>query len=209
MPHKILKSVADQHGDFPSKVMEHARLLSAWREHMKKVERDEKNPKLLDIARHVAYPRPIAHLDIERSINDETFRHDFEIIDDSVETAEIRLRQKKETLFGVVSNLENEALERLIPRAKRRYLEIRANEIVTEDMERSHMIASQSPGLSADEVKKSVEKSRDDADARFMDEYNANIKKASAISRAAAKAHHDIEDLTAKNIDAWKPAKFS
>ncbi len=207
MRHKIPQSIANAHGDFAGKVIEYGAELKLWSEHMERVARDEKNPNLVPAARHVAYPRPTADRDIELSV-DENFQPNFEILDDGL-TAEQKLAIKKNTLSNIVTAHENAALEAIVPSLKRRYFAIREAEIIRLDQSAQQaFLIENGPATTPQQLEDATLKSRSDEDARFMEEQAERNSKMDKIIRAAAKAHHDIEDLTAENIDAWKPVSF-
>ena len=197
MTHQVKKSVADFIGDFPKKVDQFSSDLSAWAAHMQRVATDAGNLRLKDHERHAPYPRPTAHPDIEQSVAEDG-RPDFEIVDDGP-PPEVRLAMKKNELLAQVSMAEQAAIDNVVSPPKRRYFEIRRAEI--NHIERQ---------AEADRVagrKSAKPMSKEDREFAAADE--SRRSKVDAIIRKAAKMHHDIDDLTLDNIDAWKMGDLS
>ena len=207
MRHKVPKSTSDSFGDFLGKVVAHGAELKQWAEHMDRVARDAKNPNLVEAARHEPYPRPTAPADIEHSVG-EDFQPNFEIIDDGL-TADQKLAIKKNTLFSVVTAMENAALEAIVPSSKRRFFAIRESEVLASDRDAQLRLMDEGKPMTRKQLDDVALKARSDEDARFMDEQAERRIKMDDIIRRAAKMHHDIEDLTAENVDAYKPESLS
>jgi hypothetical protein len=188
--------------------------MKAWREHMARVKQDEKNDVPIE-RRHVAYPRPRAHPMVERAV-DENDEVNFEVIDDGPTAAEL-LAVRKATLLNEVSIAENRAIDAIVPAGKRRPFNLRESDIRMADAAKAKALAASNSGLrkkvagrtmTPEQMAARIEAERpleDTALLRAQEERGARIE---AIQRAAAQAHHDIEDLTAETIGGWKLPPF-
>lgn len=168
--------------DFAAIVDAHAAALNEYAEHLKGVAADEVDLSLKLEERRVAFPPPEAHELIVRAIRQDgnTFIADYELIGPSLEV-------RKQRLSNAVNVLEQAEHDKILPPRKARYLQL----LVGEANERLNK------GIATDE------------DDRLLTEAAARRKKIDAVERWAAKAHHDIEDLTEETIDAWKLESFS
>jgi hypothetical protein len=192
----------------------HAFELKSWRAHMARVADDEMNDVPIE-RRHVAYPRPRAHPLVERAV-DENDEVDFEIVDDGP-TAEEKLAARKVELFHEVSIAEHKAIDAVVPTAKRRFFNLREAAILDADRTKSALLWASNAGLvkkvtgaamSADQIAARVESERPAGDTTFLREQTERTDRLAAIQLAAAKAHHDIEDLTAETVGGWKLPTF-
>jgi hypothetical protein len=128
------------------------------------------------------------------------------------------LAAKKNDLLRSVSIREQEAIAAVLPPGKRRLFNIRENEIRADDAERARTLAEDQGLLKSVasavgigrkvDIAADVEKARSADDSNFLQQQADRRSKIEAIERAADKAHHDIEDLTLDNIDAWKMTTF-
>jgi hypothetical protein len=192
----------------------HAAEMKTWRAHMARVADDQKNDVPIE-RRHVAYPRPRAHAWVERAV-DEKDEVNFEIVDDGP-TAEERLAARKAELLSEVSIAENKAIDAVVPPGKRRLFNLRESTIQSADQTKAVALVASGAGLvkkltsgtmTPDQVAARIEADRpaeDTAHLRAQQERRARIE---AIQLAAAKAHHDIEDLTAETVGGWKLPTF-
>lgn len=212
---KILKSQIASFPDFDLKAAEHAERLRQWRDHMKRVETDKaKGDAVAPIDRHQSYDRPVAPYLIEQAI-DENFNVNFELEDDS----DAILRQQKNRLLAEVHRLEVNAIDAILPPGRRRMFEMREQEILAADAERvsAFMDVKRKPGLlqkltgTAEkfDVAAVAAEQRPEKDTQHLAEQQERRERFRAIAKLAAQAMHDIEDLTADNIGAWKAPDFS
>lgn len=209
MTHRVRKSVAQYLGDFPALVEKHATELSAWTAHMKRVEVDAANPKLRPDEKHAPYPRPTAPADVELSIG-EGLAPDFEIEDDGPTPDQI-LSAKKNALFNAVSAAEAAAIDAVTPLAKRRFLHIREAEIRRDDLARQADVLAKNANagaLAPEKLAAAVKKLRCREDNDFVAQAQARQARIDAIIRAAAKMHHDIDDLTIDTVNSWTMPPF-
>ena len=206
MTHVVKKSVATVLGDFQGRVDKFASELSAWAAHMQRVATDAGNLKLKPEERHAPYPRPTAHPDVEMSVN-ENFQADFSIADDGPTEDEV-LSAKKNELYSRVSAAEKEAIDAVEHPAKRRFFNIRRAEVAKADKKAAEAAVRSKSNLDQDGLDKAIKKARKKEDADFIAQSDARQARIDEIIRAAAKMHHDIEDLTIDTIDSWKMDKL-
>lgn len=208
---KILKSEADRIPDFAMRVATHAHNMKNWRAHMARVKADE-GSELPPLQRHQAYDPPVDDKTVAGAVN-ENDEADYQIVDDGPSQDQI-LRMKKNHLLGAVHQAEVAAIEAIVPAGKRRYLNLIENDIRAGDAKRALELLTRKVGLGAkvglgraktpQELSVEVDKTRPPAHQKHLDEQQVRNSKISAISEQAAKAQHDIEDLTLDNIDAWQ-----
>lgn len=179
---------------FAADVAAHAKEMGDWRAHMKRVDADEKNG-VTGIAKHMAHPRPSAHPLVESAVNEHDVA-DFEIVDDGPTSAQ-RLAAKKAELLGRVSQAERAAVNAVLPIGKRRLFDMREQDI------RSGIVQPSVLGKIKNAIAGSG-KSIPQEDEQFLADQQARREAAAVITRKAAQAHHDIEDLTLDNIDTWQ-----
>lgn len=206
MTHTVKKSIATFLGNFPERVDKFAAELSGWAAHMQRVATDAGNLKLKPEERHAPYPRPTTHPDVEMSVN-ENFQPDFVIADDGP-TEDEALAAKKNELYQLVSAAENAAIDAVEHPAKRRFFGIRRAEIAQADKKAGEAAARSKSGLDQDGLDKAIKKARKKEDAEFLAQSDARQSRIDEIIRAAAKMHHDIEDLTIDTVDSWKMDKL-
>ena len=214
MKQKIAASAIAGIKDFAAAAASHAVEMKAWRAHMTRVKQDEKNDVPIE-RRHVAYPRPRAHPMVERAV-DENDEVNFEVLDDGPTAAEL-LATRKAALMHEVSIAENRAIDAIVPAGKRRLFNLRESDIRMADAAKAKALAASNSGLlkkvagrtmTPEQMAARIEAERpleDTALLRAQEERGARIE---AIQRAAAQAHHDIEDLTAETIGGWKLPPF-
>ncbi len=201
--------------NFEVSVAQHANEMRTWRAHMSRVDADAKSGVGPD-ERHVAYPKPAAHPFVEAAVNHDDVA-DYEIVDDGPTPAQL-LRIKKDELLRAVTHAEQAAIEMVLPIGKHRLVGLRENDIRAADAvvaqahvnkSRWHSDITAAIGLTKPlDVATEVENARSAEDTRFLAEQAARREKITAISRAAAQMHHDIEDLAIENIDAWEMTPF-
>jgi hypothetical protein len=192
----------------------HAVEMKTWRAHMARVKEDAANDVPIE-RRHVAYPRPRAHSWVERAV-DEKDEINFEIVDDGP-TAEEKLAVRKAELLSEVSIAENKAIDAVIPLAKRRFFNLRESAIQEADQAKMTALAASGSGLlkkitgnalTADQIATKIEAERPAEDTALLQAQKERRARIEAIQLAAAKAHHDIEDLTAETVGSWKLPTF-
>lgn len=212
---KIPRSrILDQHV-FEAAIAEHAHAMKHWREHMKRVEEDEKNG-VQGIDRHHPLPRPTPHPLVAECI-DENDEPNYEIVDDSPAPEE-RLAARKLELLHAINLAERAALDALVPPARRRLLNLRESEIAEQDRRTmDEIMTGKGRGIFAkfkknpdpDEVIAAVHAKRDEKQAAFMAEQTERRRRWAAIERAAAEAEDAVEDLTVDTVDSFKLPDFS
>ena len=197
--------------DFAAAAASHAVEMRSWRAHMARVNEDAANDVPKE-RRHVAYPRPRAHPLVERAV-DEKDEVNFEIIDDGPTAAE-KLAARKDALWNEVSIAENKAIDAVIPPGKRRFFNLRESAIQEDDQAKAIALSASSSGLlkkitgnalTADQIAAQIEAERPAEDTALL---KAQKERRARIEAAAAKAHHDIEDLTAETVGSWKLPTF-
>ena len=165
--------------------------------------------------RHVAYPRPRAHPLVERAV-DEKDEVNFEIVDDGPTAAE-KLAARKAALLSEVSIAENKAIDAVVPPGKRRFFNLRESAIQEADQAKAIALSASSSGLlkkitgnalTADQIAAQIEAERPAEDTALLKAQKERRARIEAIQLAAAKAHHDIEDLTAETVGSWKLPTF-
>jgi hypothetical protein len=132
----------------------------------------------------VGKPRPTAHHLIENSVKrvqsngqPDIYVPDYEIIDDVTRD----LQQKKADLANQVMMAEAAAREKVVPQGKMRLLSLKYQEASSKSLS-NRTPEDQVRITQSETIRKSFER----------------------IDLLAAKALHDIEDLTEENIDQWK-----
>ena len=188
---KILKSSADLVPDFEVKVAAYAHEMGLWRAHMRRVQDDDARG-VTGIERHWPLQRPTAHPLVETAIN-ENDEAAYEIVDDGPSESEI-LAVKKRDLMARVSEAERIAIVAVVPAGKRRLYEMRQADIASRPVGALRK-AAMTVGLVGDDMSED--------DATFMEMMRQQSQRIDAISRVAAQAHHDIEDLTIDTVDIW------
>lgn len=187
---------------FDVAVAAHAHEMRNWRAHMARVEEDKKKIDLDPMLRHVAHPRPGASALVEACVN-EAGEADYAVVDDGP-TPEQTLPSRKAELLSLVSDAEQRATDAVMPPlGKRRLLDMREHDILTDPEPKPSLIKSAALAIGLTKPKE-----RSPADELFLAERQAQRARVNAIQRAAAQAHHDIEDLTQSTIDAWTVPKF-
>jgi len=195
--------------DFSCAAAKHAVEMKAWRAHMKRVQEDEKNDVPIE-RRHMRYPQPKAHPMVERVV-DENDEANFEIVDDGP-NAEEKLAVRKAQLIHELLIAEQTAKDAVVPRGKLRFFNLRESDILTADARRRAVALNDRTivdrALGRRDVEAAVEATRRPEDSAFLSEQKARRDKIAVIERTAAKATHDIEDLTVDTIDGWKTPIF-
>ena len=214
MKQKIAASAIAGIKDFAAAAASHAVEMKAWREHMARVKQDEKNDVPIE-RRRVAYPRPRAHPMVERAV-DENDEVNFEVLDDGPTAAEL-LATRKAALLNEVSIAESKAIDAVIPAGKRRLFNLRESDIRAADAAKALALAASKSGLlkrvtggamSPEQMAAQIGAERSLEDTAHLRAQEGRRARIEAIERAAAEAHHDIEDLTAETIGGWKLPTF-
>lgn len=210
---KINKSAVEAFPQFDLVVAQHADALRQWRDREQKVA-EQKGKDVAPIDRFQSYDRPRAAPLVESAIN-EKFEVDYEVVDDSAAL----LPAKKAQLIARVQQLEGEAILAIVPAGKQRLMAMREGQIQEEDNDRGKLLMEQidKPGLlkrmfGADgkiDLGAAIAEQRPAADTAFLEEVKEVRRRVYAINLIAAKAMHDIEDLTTDNIGQWKEPDFS
>lgn len=144
----------------------------------------------------VGKPRPVAHPLIEASIKrisypkadkkPDEYVADYTIVDDTPPPPPpLSLEDRKRALFAQLRVAENAAKEQFVPEMKRRLLVLR------------YQRAMGTP-----------EETRDQEQARLIEEYHALQKAVEEIEYKGAAAESDLADLTEDTIDSWQVPNF-
>lgn len=229
MTHRILQSAIAGIVDFPAKAAAHAVEMKAWRAHMARV-KDDEAAGVTGIDKHWPLKRPSSHPLVEAAVN-ENDEMDFDLVDDGP-TPEQVLRARKDALLRDVIHLEQAALAELAPFGKRRLLIQREGDILAAHRDRvrrnEEMAHAEHAQLVREHHDVGLIKSAASAiglrkepvmppivapvmppdDAGYVAEQAELRRRSEAIARAAAQAQHDIEDLTAETVDAWRAPDF-
>lgn len=182
MAYRIAKSRAAP--DFSDRVATFAKDMTAWRTHMRNVEKDP--------SAYQPYPSPQAEPDIVNaitSIDGETFAADFEIVDDSPTPAQ-NLRLKQERLLITVKSMESAAAHAVMPVGKRRLFNMRIADVLKRDSVRAETIRS-----------KHHEKMKEFVQHQTRKTFEHNILVNETIGKANAAA---VEDLLKNKDDIAK-----
>jgi hypothetical protein len=193
--------------EFAVAVDAHISALAEYLDHLKGVAEDAANPDLADGEKRVAFPapeapHPLIHQAIART-GAGTLVPNYEIVAPPIEV-------RKQRLMQAVSDAEAAEIAKVTPPGKARYFQMRMQEILRADSERWNAHMQQFAGGDGDppDFVSFVTRTRADEDSRFLDEHEARRKKEEAIRFWAAKAHHDIEDLTEETVDDWQLESF-
>lgn len=160
MTHRILKSTLSAHGarDIAVLVQAHVADVAAWHEHERLLAEERLTPAPAEprredyqnvaefaaaigefnaavLSRRAPYPRPIAHPDVDASVNVDVGADgrikcwpDFEIVDDGP-SDEQKLASKKQALTQAISDAEATEVAKVIPPGKQRVFALRMNDI--------------------------------------------------------------------------------
>jgi hypothetical protein len=200
--------------NFAAAAASHAFEMKSWRAHMASVNEDVANEVPIE-RRHVAYPRPRAHPLVERAV-DENDEVNFEVVDDGP-TAEERLVAGKAALSSEVSIAENKAIDAIVPAGKRRFLSLRESAIRQADQAKTIALHASNAGLfkkltggamTPDQIAARIEAERSAEDTALLEAQKDRHARIEAVQIVAARARHDIEDLTAETIGGWKLPTF-
>jgi len=206
-PHEVLKSRAAP--NFDAAVKTYANELADWRTHMARVEQDKKNNVPKDKA-YAPFPAPTADPEVMASI-DAGGAINYKIINDDPSDDHV-LAAKKAVLLQRVAQAADAVIAAISPAAKRPLANIRENEILQADATRMKVIMDSQKGIlpaigigskTPAEMQAEVAKARPVTDTNFLQDQAEQRQKTDAISRAAAQAMSDIEDLTLQNVDAY------
>jgi len=136
-------------------------------------------------------PRPTAHQLVESSIQrvqtpgkPDTYVPDYEIVDDIV-TNSVPLEDKKFLLICKLREVENAAINKIVPQRKMRLRAVMYNE-----------------AMSTPEDQRTAE--QNDYIAQVISD-DAKIK---GFAKIAAMAEAAIDDLTEDTVDSWQPPTF-
>lgn len=195
---RILKSQMFE--GFDVAVAEHALNMRNWRAHMARVDEDKTKPDLPAIERHIAYGRPVAPELVEAAVN-ENGKVDYELVDDGPSSEQV-FAAKKNELLGLVTAVEQQAKHAVLPRGKHRLFAMREADIRS-GTPKPGMLKSIATAVGLTSIEEPSPE-----DKQFLEDQIARRARISAIERAAAQAHSDIEDLTLETIDAWKMPDF-
>lgn len=221
MTYRISKTVLDRHQivDFAARAAAHAVALKEWRAHMAKVKEDESRA-VPAIDRHMAYPQPRDHELVEAAVN-ENDEMDYELVDDGP-TPEQTLRARKNILLNLVAGIELAAISEILPPGRARLYAMRDNAIVESDNKVAAELYSQRQnegilktlkskvGLGDEpvDIPAEIRRRRTADDSKHLEEQQQRRARIQKVHEAAAQVLHDIEDLTADNIDDWKAPDF-
>lgn len=195
---------------FAAAVDAHIAALAEYTEHLKGVHADAANEALAPEDRRVAFPPPTADSLVEKAIrydgqeNSGAFRFvaDYEIVGPS-------LAVRKQRLMQAVSEAEGAELAKVTPPGKARYWQMREQAIHNADSTRwNGYVAGLAGATVLTDFSDYVTGTRSAEDTRFLNEQEARRRDEKAIQFWAAKAHHDIEDLTEETVDGWKMEAF-
>jgi hypothetical protein len=172
--------------DFAQRVLKHAQAMREYNQHLEGVKADAANPDLKPEDRRVAFPPPSADPLVEQAVAE------------GYEFAGPTLDEKKQALFAEVKRLETEAIERILPVAKRRHWEFRERDIHAEDRAR---IAAEPQRI--EDVESYNRDWRGAEKTEFLAAQQARHAKLQDVMRWAAKHEHDIADLTDETVDQY------
>lgn len=212
---KVLKTFLLANPRFDLEVSEYAEKVRLWRAHMKRVEEDRANEKLAPIDRHQPYDRPRASELVEHAVDGDG-NISYEVEDDS----ETILMARKLQLFNVVHEELLKAQAAIAPPGKRQFFELRERKILDKDTElRMELLQNRSkPGFLKKmfggkeedfDLEAAVDEQRSDEDTAHLADQKARRARFAALEEIAARATHDIEDLTLDTIEQWKAPDFS
>lgn len=180
--------------EFRRAVVAFAEAMREYTEHLRGVEEDAANPNLKLDDRRVAFPPPSAHPFVEAAVK----AGGYELVGPSLEV-------RKQRLCAQVDAAEREDIAEVMPPRKARYWQMREQDIRTAD----HMMLSNHPvPIPADEINAFLHAKRSADDTAFLDDQQKRRNAIAAVQRWAAKAHHDIDDLTDETVEAWKLEPF-
>jgi len=209
--HKILASQIVGISDFPAAAAAHAVEMKNWRAHQKRVEDDKQNGVPQEDA-HWPQKPPRAHPLVERAV-DENDEANFEIVNDLPDPLAI----KKAQLLDDVGRAEEAAIAAVVPAGKRRLFAMREQDIRERDNQLRTELHAGNGGLirkvtgqqmSVEEIERAIIDARGPEDMKHLADQAARRQRIAEIERKAARAHHDIEDLTAETIGSWKMPTF-
>lgn len=209
MTHKIAQeALGDVSPDrFAAMVATHIDALEEYDAHMVLFREDALNADLPADERHVAFPAPSAHAEIEAAIRRDpqengttVFTPDYEIVAPPPPS----LAQKKAELFDLVSTHERDAIAGVLPAGKIRAYQFREQDIRKADQKRWADVDHDK--FNNFEQYNYLE--RPPEDTKFLEEQAAREDQRNEIQRWAAQLHSDIEDLTEETIEAWEVKPF-
>ena len=214
MKQKIPASAIAGITNFAATAASHAFEMKGWRAHMARVKEDEKNDVPIERC-HVAYPRPRGHPLVERAV-DENDEVNYEVVDDGPTAAEL-LAARKAELLNEVSAAEGQAIDAIVPVGKRRLFNMRESTIRESDQVMASALYAKNSGfikklvgvvLDDKQIAAKIDAERPIEDTKHLQAQEERRARMAAIQLAAAKAHHDIEDLTVETISSWKLPTF-
>ena len=164
------------------------------------------------LERHEPYPPPTAHPDVMASVSSYvdaagniTFIPDFVIVNDDPSPDEI-MELKKRALIESIIQAEMVARAKIeLPIGKQRAASIREIDLRNSDVDLQKKIVI---GKNADDIQKidmelELRKLRNPVDQKFLDDQQDRSSKIDVITRTAAAAMSEVEDLTLENIDKF------
>jgi len=180
--------------EFARAVEAHASALVEYAAHLLGVEADAANQALKPHERRVAFPPPSAPPLVEAAVK----AGGYELVGPSLEV-------RKQRLCAHVDEAEQIELAKVMPPRKERYWQMREQDIRTAD----HMcLSNHQDKIEPDHIEPWLKSVRPTEDTTFLAEQKRRRDTLSIIQRWAAKAHHDVDDLTEETIDGWKLEPF-
>ncbi len=176
---------------FEEDVLAFSREMKLWLERNKIISEEEKGNVPM-AQRHEKYPRPSASALVQNAVN-EFGEPNYQFFDDGPTFEQIFKEKKRKILFEILQ-AENEAHEKILPTGKRRYFDMRAQELMNLSMREA--------------AEKKTKTSLSKEDTKFLKDYEAIKSNLATISMAAAKMQHDVEDLDESNIDSFVLTPF-
>lgn len=180
--------------DFRKAVVAHAEAMREYAEHLRGVEEDAANADLKPEDRRVAFPPPSAHPLVEVAVK----AGGYDLVGPPLEV-------RKQRLSAEVDAAEQAEIAKVMPQRKARYWQMHEQDIRAAD----NMIVSNHPvPVPHDQITSFLRAKRPADDTAFLDDQQKRRERVASVQRWAAKAHHDIDNLTEETIDGWKLEPF-
>jgi hypothetical protein len=217
MTYRIPKSVVRDAGALEVEIANFAHEMRQWRAHMRRVAEDEKNG-VEGIEKHHPLVKPSGHPTVEAAVNEHD-QADYEIFDDGPSPEEL-FAAKKADFNNRVMQAEADSIAAIIPPSKHRFFILRESAINEEDGQRASECLERMQSslrkvgeaigvMKPIDLQKEIEKLRSPEDNAFLAEQRSRRERISKIQMKAAKAQHDIDDLTIETVDSFKLPDFS
>ena len=187
---------------FAEHVADYAARLNEYARHLAGVEEDKNNPDLKPEDRRVAFPAPTHHplvMSACRQHENGEIVGDYQIVGPTLE-------ERKATLIADLRQQAAAMIAKVMPPAKVRHWQYRAQDIHAADQMR---VNNHPVKIESDQVQAWLRSVRPAEDTACLDDLNARHETTQRIERWVAKQEHDIDDLTEETIDDWVMAPFN